>query len=339
MSTVTIKDVAARAGVSPKTVSRVINGEEHVRPAVREAVMKVVTELAYRPNAFARGLSSARSFLVGLFFDQPSTGYAADLQRGAIVRCRELSHHLIVEPVDRSLPDWMAKLAATLQELRLAGVILTPPICDWPDLLDLLEEHDVPVVRIAPGQALERTPYVRMDDRAAARELTDHLLGLGHRDIAFIRGNPTHSAAVARWEGFSDAMRAAGIAVPARRVMQGDFSFRTGLAAAEALLGSGDIPTAIFACNDEMALATLVVAMRHGIAVPQQLSITGFDDAEIARIAWPQLTTVRQPNPEMAAAAISMLVGGGGSAPGPIELPYSLVVRDSSGPPPPQATE
>ena len=342
MTPVTIKDVAARAGVSPKTVSRVMNGEEHVRPAVREAVLKVVAELAYRPNAFARGLSSARSFLVGLFFDEPSTAYAADVQRGAIARCRELSHHLVVEPVDRSLPDWMAKLDTTLRDLRLAGAVLAPPICDWPDLLDLLEEHAVPVVRIAPGQAPERTPQVRMDDRAAARELTEHLLGLGHRDIAFIRGNPTHSATGARWQGFSDAMRGAGVTVPSRRVMQGDFTFRAGLAAAEALLDDGDRPTAIFASNDEMALATLVVAMRYRIAVPEQLSVVGFDDAQFARIAWPQLTTVRQPNADMAAAAISMVIGGGsggsggggGEEPGSavVELPYSLIVRASSGP-------
>ena len=331
----TIRDVAAQAGVSPKTVSRVINGEEHVRPAVREAVLKVIAELDFRPNAFARGLSSARSFLIGLFFDEPSTGYAADLQRGAIQRCRELSHHLVVEGVDRSKPDWMARFDATLRELRLAGAILAPPICDWPELLDLLETHSVPVVRIAPAHSPDRTPRVVMDDRAAARELTEHLLSLGHRDIGFIRGNPTHSAAGARWLGFADAMHNAGVPIDTRRIMQGDFNFRSGLAAAEAMLDSGNPPTAIFASNDEMALATIVVAMRHGVPVPQQLSVVGFDDAELARIAWPQLTTVRQPNPEMAAAAISILVNGpsGDELKNLTEqLPYSLVVRDSSGP-------
>lgn len=331
----TIRDVAARAGVSPKTVSRVINGEEHVRAEVREAVLKVVAELDYRPNAFARGLSSARSFLIGLFFDEPSTGYAADLQRGAIQRCRELSHHLVVEGVDRSRPDWMARFDSTLRDLRLAGAILAPPICDWPELLDLLEAQSVPVVRIAPAQWVERTPRVVMDDRAAARELTEHLLSLGHRDIGFIRGNPTHSASGARWQGFLDAMRDAGVTLDTRRIMQGDFNFRGGLAAAEALLDADTRPTAIFASNDEMALATIVVAMRHGIAVPQQLSVVGFDDAELARIAWPQLTTIRQPNPEMAAAAISILIEGASEEAmrKGVELPYSLVVRDSAAPP------
>jgi LacI family transcriptional regulator len=329
--TVTIRDVAAKAGVSPKTVSRVINGEAHVRPEVREAVMRVVDAMNYRPNAFARGLSSARTFLIGLFFDEPSTAYAADVQRGAIARCRELSHHLVVEQVDRSLPDWMARLDTTLHELRLAGAVLAPPVCDWLELLDMLEAHKVPVVRIAPGQSPDRTPQVRMDDRAAARELTEHLLALGHTDIAFIRGNPTHSAAGERWLGFADAMRAAGLTPPTKRVMQGDFTFRAGMAAAEALLAGEDRPTAVFASNDEMALATLMVCIRHGIAVPQQLSVAGFDDAQFARIAWPQLTTIRQPNLEMAAAAVDLLVGpGAGNGPS-VELPYTLIQRASSG--------
>jgi len=169
--------------------------------------------------------------------------------------------------------------------------------------------------------------------------MTERLLALGHRDIAFVRGNPTHGAAVWRWQGFNDALAAAGIAVSPRRVMQGDFSFRSGLAAAEAILGNEDRPTAIFASNDEMALAALVVAMRHGIAVPDRLSVVGFDDAPIARMAWPQLATVHQPNAAMAAAAVDMLIGkaapaGGGQAHPCVELGYSLVDRASSGPVP-----
>lgn len=336
MTTVTIKDVAQRAGVSPKTVSRVINDEAHVRPEVRAAVMRVVAELDYRPNAFARGLSSARSFLIGLFFDDPASGYAGDIQRGALARCRALSHHLLVEQIDRTQPNWMAQLEATLREVRLSGAILTPPICDWPELIDMFERSGVAVVRIAPGEALDRTPQVRMDDRRAAREMTEKLIALGHRDIGFIMGNPTHNASVRRWQGFCDATAAVGITVPTRRVLQGDFSFRSGLSAAEAMLGGTDLPTAVFASNDEMALAVLVVAMRHGIAVPAALSVVGFDDAAIARMAWPQLTTVRQPNVEMAAAAVDILIGpaatGGDGKAACVELPYEIIDRPSWGP-------
>ena len=332
MTIITIKDVATRAGVSPKTVSRVINDEAHVRAEVREAVLRVVAELGYRPNAFARGLSSARSFLVGLFFDDPASSYAGDVQRGALERCREVAHHLLIEQIDRAQPDWMARLDSALRAVRLAGAILTPPIGDWPELLDLFAAHDVRVVRIAPGEALDRTPQVRMDDRAAARELTERLIALGHRDIAFIKGNPTHQATARRWQGFNDAMAAAGIAVPTARVLQGDFTFRSGLAAAEAILAAAHRPSAVFASNDEMAFAVLVVAMRHGLTVPRDLSLVGVDDAAIARMAWPPLMTIRQPNAEMAAAAVDLLIGPGAARDGEapcIELPYALIERPS----------
>lgn len=335
MTTITIKDVAARAGVSPKTVSRVINGESYVRAELREAVQKVVDELGYRPNAFARGLSSSRSFLIGLFFDDPASGYAADVQRGALARCRALSYHLVVEQVDRDRADWLEHCDATLRVVRLSGAILTPPVCDWPELLDLLERHQVPVVRIAPGDFPIRTPQVQMDDYGAAREMTAQLIAMGHSGIVFIQGNPTHHAAAHRYKGFCAAMADAGLAVPNARVLQGDFSFRSGLEAAEQLLSHSNRPTAVFAANDEMALAVLVVAMRHGIAVPEQLSVAGFDDAPIARMAWPQLTTIRQPNVEMAATAVEMLVRAQGSADAGAmvrQLPYALVMRTSTGP-------
>jgi LacI family transcriptional regulator len=336
MKTITIKDVAARAGVSPKTVSRVINGESYVRAELREAVQKVVDELGYRPNAFARELSSSRSFLLGLFFDDPASAYAAEVQRGALARCRELSYHLVVEQVDRDRAGWLEECEASLRAVRLGGAIVTPPLCDWPELLDLFERYQVPVVRISAGDFPGRTAQVQMDDRGAAQEMTGQLIALGHRDIAFIQGNPTHHAAARRLEGFCAAMGDAGLPTPASRTLQGDFTFRSGLDAAERLLGAPDRPTAIFAANDEMALAVLVAAMRNGIVVPEQLSIAGFDDAPIARMAWPQLTTIRQPNVEMAATAVDLLVRAQGrahdAAAETCQLPYALVMRASTAP-------
>lgn len=337
MSTITIKHVAALAGVSPKTVSRVINGEAHVRPELRETVLRVVGELNYRPNAFARGLSSARSFLIAMFFDDPSSSYAADIQRGALQRCRELSHHLLIEGIDPARADWREQLAATLREVKLGGVILAPPLCDMPEIVDMVRAEGVAVVRIAPGLNEIDTPQVRMDDRTAARDMTRLLIGHGHREIAFIKGRAGHSAAPLRLAGFQDAMAEAGLAVADARLPDGDFSFRSGLEAGDALLVADDRPTAIFASNDEMALGVLVAAMRRGIAVPGDLSVVGFDDAPIARMSWPQLTTIHQPKEEMAAAAVDLLVG-------PVyreqredmtlcvELPYTLVRRPSSGP-------
>lgn len=334
MKAITITDVARRAGVSPKTVSRVINGEAHVRAEIREIVTRVVAEMNYRPNVFARGLSSSRSFLIGLFFDDPASSYASSIQRGALERARARGRHLVIEPVTFDRSDWQERLDDTLLGLRLDGAILTSPICDRTDLIEAFERHDVPVVRIAPGSDLDRTPQVRMDDRAAARKMTEHLLSLGHRDIAFVLGNPQHSATERRWLGFQDAMTAVGLTPDPRRVIQGDFKFRSGLEAADVLFGVEPHPTAVFASNDEMALGVLVAAMRNQIAVPRSVSIVGFDDAEIARMAWPQMTTIHQPNFEMGAAAIDMLIDrrtGAATTEGVIcrELPFELIVRST----------
>ncbi len=336
VNVVTIKQVAERAGVSPKTVSRVMNGERHVRGTVRDAVLRVVAELDYRPNTFARSLSSSRSYLLALFMDDPASGYASDVQLGALMRSRLRGYHLIVEPVDLSSPDWAELVPASIHALRLDGAILTPPLCDRAELLDRLDALGLPYVRISPRGDPERSGLVSMDDQAAARAMTMHLIGLGHRDIGFIRGDPDHSVSAKRARGFHAAMAEAGLAAKEEHVLEGDFSFRTGLALGDELLRAPFPPTAIFASNDDMALGVLVTAMKLGIKVPDQLSIAGFDDAPTARAAWPQLTTIRQPKAEMAAAAVDILVdptyrANVGAPQFQRSLAYELVVRGSTG--------
>lgn len=339
MSIVTIKDVAARAGVSPKTVSRVINGEAHVRPEVREQVQKVVAELDYRPNAFARSLSGSRSYLLGLFIDDPVSGYAADIQHGALMRCRDRSYHLVVEPVDLGAPDWTDQVRDSIRSLRLDGAIIAPPICDDAALMAVFAEVGLPTVLVAPSSAPPASGTVRMDDRRAAQEMTQYLLDLGHRQIGFIQGPVSHSASAWREEGFRAAMAAAGVPVEEAYVVRGDFTSRTGLELGEQLLALPQPPTAIFASNDDMALGLLITAMKRGIAVPQALSICGFDDAPSSRAAWPQISTIRQPKAEMAAAAVDILVDPRFRNQVPDEgahlmLPHDLIRRDSTGPNP-----
>lgn len=337
MRAVSIKDVALAAGVSPKTVSRVINGERHVRPEIRAEVQRVVAELDYRPNAFARSLSSSRSYLLGLFLDDPSSGYAADVQRGALMRCRERSYHLVVEPLEFAMADWGDQVAKSVRALRLDGAILTPPVCDRAELLDLLDAHDLPYVRISPRVDIARSGLVHMDDMAAAAEMTNHLLSLGHTQIGFIRGDPAHGASDLRLDGFVSAMTAAGIPVEERQVLTGDFSFLSGLELGERMLAASAPPSAIFASNDDMALGVLMAAAKLGIPVPDRLSVAGFDDAPTSRAAWPQITTIRQPKAEMAAGAIDILVDPRYRAritdPGYRRLlSYQLVIRGSTGP-------
>jgi LacI family transcriptional regulator len=339
MKTVTIKDVAARAGVSPKTVSRVINGEDHVRPEVREVVQRVVAELDYRPNAFARSLSSSRSYLLGLFIDDPVSGYAADVQHGALMRCRERSYHLVVEPVDLARAHWADQVRDSIAALRLDGAIIAPPICDEAELTSIFAEAGLPFVLMAPSVELTSSGSVRMDDRSAAREMTDYLLGLGHRHIGFVQGPVAHSASARREEGFREAMAHAGLPVDESAVLRGDFTFRSGLELGEAMLRAAARPTAIFAGNDDMALGVLITAMKLGITVPEELSISGFDDAASSRAAWPQLTTIRQPKAEMAASAVDILVNPHfrkdvASADYHLMLAHELIVRGSTGPSP-----
>ncbi|WP_029625475.1 LacI family DNA-binding transcriptional regulator [Sphingomonas sp. PAMC 26605] len=335
MSVLTIKDVAARAGVSAKTVSRVINGEPHVRPDKRDRVLEVVRELDYRPNAFARSLSSSRSYLLALLIDDPASGYAADVQLGALMRCREKNYHLIVERVERTA-DWQCELSSSLRGLNLDGVILTPPLCDDDALTTLLEKAAIPFVRIAPSGAEAVSGYVRMDDASAASEITRHLIGLGHSRIGFIKGDPAHGATATRLQGFASEMARSGLTIAADLIREGDFSSRSGFVAADALLSLAERPTAIFASNDDMALGTLMAATRRGLAVPHTLAIAGFDDAPSSRVTWPQLTTIHQPKAAMAAEAVDMLADPAyrdRSADSSYRraVDYRLVVRGSTG--------
>lgn len=333
-----ILDVAKLAGVSSKTVSRVINGEPHVRPAKRDAVMKAVADLDYRPNAFARSLSSSRSYMLAFLTDNPRSSYAADVHIGALHRCREKSYHMVVEQVERSEPGWAERLAASLHFLRLDGALLTPPLCDDPIILSILEAAKVPYVRLSPGNDLERSAYVRMDDEAAAADMTQHLINLGHQRIGFIKGDPEHSVSAKRYAGFCAQMAINNLSVDQTLIAEGDFSARSGLACGGRILGAVIPPTAIFASNDDMALGVLMAASKKRLDVPTQLAIAGFDDAPLSRAAWPPISTVRQPNAEMAAAAIDMLTHRQyvGEKPDSVEislvLDYSLIARGSTCP-------
>jgi LacI family transcriptional regulator len=335
LPSVTIDDVAELAGVSIKTVSRVLNQEPHVRETTRDRVLQAAKQLDYTPNVSARALAGSRSYLIGLYYDNPSPGYVGQVEQGAMAACRPAGYHLIVEEMQEAGTPLRERIAAFHARVRPEGVILTPPLCDLPEVLEALDAAKASYVRIAPSRDLERSPYVYIDDRKAAQEMTLYLQALGHRDIAFIQGPPDHFAAARRCEGFLDAMASAGLPVRPERVQPGQFSFRSGSEAGERLLSSPDRPTAIFAGNDDMALGVMAVANRLHIEIPGDLSLVGFDDSPSAQVVWPQLTTVRQPAAEMAAVAAEMLIGRISPARGSRGrlLDFKLVLRQSSGPP------
>jgi len=350
MASVTIYDVAARAGVSIKTVSRVMNKEPNVRPAMRDRVLEAANALDYSPNLSARSLAGSRSFVIAVFVDAALTidhwksergaDYLSRIQLGATLQCRDAGYHLLVELIDHDAPRVRQEVAALLAALKPDGVILTPPSSDNETVLGLLDKAGTPYVRLGPERPEGVGPRVHMDDFAAAREMTLHLAGLGHRRIGFIVGEPRYGASQARRAGYVDAMKQLNLPVTDSWIRQGDFTFQSGLDQAKALLSLPDRPTAIFASNDDMALGCLTAAAEAGLMVPGEISIAGFDDSPSARFSRPQLTTVRQPVVEMASLATRLLISGeikGSSSTGePLDalLPFELIHRASTAPPP-----
>lgn len=333
----TIKDVAERAGVSAMTVSRVLNGESRVRDETRERVLEAMKALDYRPNISARSLAKARSFFLGLLYNNPNPGYVSELLIGMMNRCRQAGYHLAIEDSGATDSHWAKAIDAVLRTSNFDGVILPPPVSDFPSVRAALTDMDIPYVRIAPENDRVSVPSVVTDDREAAQRMTRYLLELGHTRIGFIKGDPEHGSSRQREAGFREALQQAGIELRDAWVQPGRYTYRSGLVAAENLLNSGDRPTAIFASNDDMAAAVVAVANRLGLDVPGELSIAGFDDTQTATTLWPQLTTVRQPIAEMAAASIDMLTrmlekGDDAGDPETRLIPCELIVRGSTAP-------
>lgn len=331
----TIKDVAAAAGVSIKTVSRVLNNEAHVTPAMAARVFAAVQKLNYQPDFAARTLRSSRSYLLGLLFGRVGPAFSAAVQAGASAACRANGYHLVTEWLDAPAESVDARLAEMLDRVRLGGVILTAPLSYSDKLMSALEKRELPFVRIGAGDDFKRSSYVEVDSTRLAYAMTRHLLDLGHRDIGFIKGPPDHPASRDRFNGFVSAMQEAQQKVNPAWVKTGKFSYDSALPEAEAMLGAKRRPTAIFAANDNMALAVLSAAHRLKIDVPTQLSVAGCDDVPSARMTWPGLTTIRLPMERMAAEAVKLLMDQtNDDVIKGIQLDFELVIRGSTAAPP-----
>ncbi|PJG45963.1 LacI family transcriptional regulator [Sphingobium sp. LB126] len=329
----TIRDVAARAGVSVMTVSRVVNKQSWVSPQTRAKVEKAIEDLHYAPNATARALAGGDDRRVALLYRNTTTSaYLGELLLGGLDEAARHHLHLVVEQCDAA--SSAEDIIAQILQARVAGVIVPPPLCDWDELTDALARHGILRVAIAPDQGQEGAMVVAIDDRQAASEMTRHLIGLGHRRIAFIQGNAQHRASARRLEGFRQAMADHGLTVEDEWVVEGDFSYRSGLEATERLLALPSPPSAIFACNDDMAAAAITIAHQRQISVPADLTVCGFDDTPLAAAIWPTLTTIRQPIRDMSRAAMTLLAhalrnGEATNAQKLAQLNYSLVRRQS----------
>jgi len=345
--TVTIKHVAADAGVSLQTVSRVINKEPNVRPEMMERVQTSIRKLGYVPSIAAQRMGGSHSYLILALNDRERTIEAWRLREGTdwvdqmllggMLTCAEHGYRMIVELVDTHSDHIERELLGAIAALQPDGVILTPPHSENPLIIDLLVDHRISFARIGsikPGPGFALT----MDDERAARLATEHLIELGHTRIGFISGPDDYELSGWRVDGWRSAMAAAGLATEGL-LAQGDFGYASGTTAARELLLSAAPPSAIIASNDQMALATLEFARENGISVPTDLSLISFDDTPIVRFTHPPLTAIVQPIAEVSARAVELIIaeraGVAERVEAPIVVPATIVLRASTVPPPP----
>ncbi|KQM97711.1 LacI family DNA-binding transcriptional regulator [Sphingomonas sp. Leaf25] len=332
----TINDVARLAGVSKKTVSRVINRSPLLGGETRERVEAVIAELGYIPNPQARALALRRNFLIALIHDNPNAQMVLNVQQGLLEVLRDTEFELLVHPVDRGAPDMADEIRHFLERQRPYGVMLLPPISENDALAALCTQIGCRYVRMGSASFDEHAHMVSSNDREAVRGAIDHLFAAGHRRICMIAGPHGFRSAFERQQGYEEAMEAAGIGMQRTWIAQGDYTFESGMRAAERLLDLSPRPTAIFSSNDEMAAGALHVARQRGLEVPQDLSIIGFDDTSIASHLWPPLTTVRWPIATMARAAALKLIEDGeeiGEPPEEAMFVSTLIRRASVAPP------
>ncbi|GER07952.1 LacI family transcriptional regulator [Iodidimonas muriae] len=302
----TIKDVAKGAGVSIKTVSRVLNDEPNVRPATRERVLAAAKGLDYFPNPAARRLAGRRSYLIALAYDNPSPSYLADVIEGIMEVCRSDGYFLALHGCDFTAPSLAREMVNAVRESRVDGLVLTPPVGDVAGLCETLSDAGIHYVRLAPSGPTKGLG-VSINDRQAAFDMTEYLLELGHRRIGFVQGHPRHGTSRLREEGYRAALERYGLEVEPALLSQGWYTLESGIEAARALLRADARPTAIFASNDDMAAGVIQEALRRGLRVPEDLSVAGFDDVPIARMLSPRLTTIRQPVQAMGKRATELL--------------------------------
>jgi LacI family transcriptional regulator len=323
-----LADISRRAGVSIATASRVLNGSSHpVSDATRDRVLAAAEELGYRPSELARALVKRTSRIVGVIVGDIVDPYFAEIARGVDDVAGPAGHLTMVCNAERRPAAELAHLGVLL-DYHAAGVVFAgsgyedaAEAASMRAIVDQLQASGSAVVALA-ARDLD-CPSVLVDNHAAARDATQHLLDLGHRRIAFVEGPPGLHTSAHRLEGFAEAMAAAG-AEPAR--LAGGFEYEAGDAAAGELVGGGDLPDAILAVNDEVAIGLLTGLRRAGVDVPGQVSVAGIDDTRPARLV--DLTSVSLPLHELGARAARVVIEGGGG--GHVVLPHRLVARGTT---------
>jgi LacI family transcriptional regulator len=335
----TIDDVAQAAGVARVTVSRVLNNEQNVRPETREKVRKAVETLGYSVNHQARALASGAGRTILLIHShdperEPNSYYHSGLELGALRACSALGFDLVTRAVDPAGADRVRLLASIVERERPVGIVLPPPLSDDIPLLQAMKRAGVRAVAISAGERGRAVvPSSGMDERAGGRAIGEYLASLGHRRIGFVKGPRDHLAAALRYDGFLDALRCAGIG-DEPWIVTGDFTFKSGVEAAERMLSERANVTALACANDDMAAGAMLALHRAGRDIPSDISVTGFDDTPMSNIVWPPLTTIRQPIKDIAERAVHILIERAADDDATFEpLPHELIVRESTAAP------
>ncbi|AXB79543.1 LacI family DNA-binding transcriptional regulator [Novosphingobium sp. P6W] len=330
----TIEDVAAAAGVSIRTVSRVLNKSPKVNAQTRERIEDAIAQLNFRPSLRARAFAMRRSFLIGLVHNDRNALVLDSIQRGIVARTSARGYELIVHAAPLEAGAAICDVVEFAERSRVDGLVILPPISGVPGLAAALEEAQVPAMALSSVPIEGFTGVILSEERAAGAQVARHLLDLGHRRLAIINGPADTASAMERRAGFlAEAERDGGASVAEA---SGDYGFASGVSAADHLLSLGQRPTGIFAANDIMAAGVLKVVASRGIAVPGDLSVVGFDGSLLTKMLTPALTSVLRPFAEMAAAAADQLIARieGLAAPLPYQATLQIVAAESTGPAP-----
>jgi DNA-binding LacI/PurR family transcriptional regulator len=326
--------VAREAGVSTATVSHVINGTKYVTDDTRKRVLDAIKRCEYSPNAYARSLASGRSNMIGLLISDISNPFFPEVVKAIESAAFERGYNVILLNTNYD-PERAADYVGRLSELKMAGVALMTSELDS-ELFEAITRRQVSVVFDSHDVTGERMSNICVDYAAGIEEAVRHLVSLGHRRIAHIAGASRIPSGVIRREAFQDFMRRYLPDEPAPAVYEGDFRLDGGRRAASEILAEKELPTAVIAANDMMALGAMREFRKAGLSIPQDISVVGFDDISFAALSEPPLTTVCSPRAEIGRRVVETLVNMIEHAEQKgteLRIPTHLITRDSTAPP------
>ena len=303
----TINDVAKLAGVSKGTVTRVINRSSKVKEATRVKVENIIEELNYAPNRQARGLAVSQSFLIGLVYDTP-TLFINYVQREILSVIEDEGYELVVHACQFPGDHLVENVTRFVKRANLDGVIVLSAVSDISDIGTELSKAGCRYVRVTSDVSDDSRRMVVSDYSAAISDMTRHLVELGHRDMGFISGPNSHLSSRKRQEAFVLALASHGLALSPEKVVEGAYTFDSGVTAAKKLLSLEHRPTAIFSANDEMAVGVVKVALEQGLEIPDDLSVVGVDGIPFSTFVTPSLSTIIRPARAMARLATRKLL-------------------------------